>query len=217
MLVKICGLTQGDDVEAAVDAGADLLGINLIPSSKRAVSPERARDLCAAARGRAATVLVVADLAPDMLRALRRSTQADWLQLHGHETPDQVRALGRTAFKALRLGDEHDVAYARKFPGHPLLLDAKVAGELGGTGKCLDLGLTAPLFKERAALLAGGLSPENVGDAIRRVEPFGVDVASGVELPGNPRRKSGERMRAFVRAARRAGTEVAMRRAPTAS
>lgn len=210
MLIKICGVTEPADVSSAIRAGADLLGINLVPGSKRAVSPERARQLCAAGRGRATTVLVVADLPLEAMQALWAETGADCLQLHGQEPPETVGVLGRGAFKALRLGDASDVAYARQFPGHPLLLDAKVAGALGGTGERLDLSLAAPLFAERPAILAGGLSPDNVAEAIRHVQPFGVDVASGVEQLNNPRRKSPERMQAFVLAARRAAAALAM-------
>ena len=93
---------------------------------------------------------------------------------------------------------------ARAFPGHPLLVDAKVPGQLGGTGQRIDWPLVAALARERALMLAGGLTADNVEEAVRIVQPWGVDTASGVELSGDPRRKDFEKMERFVAAARRA-------------
>jgi phosphoribosylanthranilate isomerase len=126
------------------------------------------------------------------------------LQLHGDETEADLLALGACAFKALRVGDAADVARARSFPGQPLLVDAKVGGQLGGTGHTLDWALVEPLARARPLLLAGGLRPDNVAQAVQIVRPWGVDVASGVEIAGEPRRKDPEKMRRFVSAARAA-------------
>jgi phosphoribosylanthranilate isomerase len=106
------------------------------------------------------------------------------------------------------VGSAQDIELARTFPGHPLLVDAKVEGQLGGTGRCIDWPLVVPLARSRALILAGGLTPENVAEAVRLVQPWGVDTASGVEVAADPRRKDAERMRRFVQAARGAASGV---------
>jgi len=109
------------------------------------------------------------------------------------------------ALKAVRIGGADDVRAARLYHGDRLLLDAKIEGELGGTGAAFDWRLAADLARQRAVVLAGGLSPDNVGHAVRIVRPFGVDVASGVESA--PGVKDPARVRAFVHEARRASVE----------
>lgn len=202
--VKVCGVTREEDLEAAVEAGVDAVGLNRVPDSPRCVSRERARELAAAARGRAEVVLVVANLPPDLAEEERRAVQADRLQLHGDEPDDWLLALP-AAYRAIRVRGVDDLERARRLPGGPVLLDAWAPGVLGGTGRKLDTLLVAPLARERAVILAGGLTPENVGEAVRTVRPAGVDVASGVEQPGRPGVKDAARIRAFVTAARAAG------------
>jgi phosphoribosylanthranilate isomerase len=102
------------------------------------------------------------------------------------------------AFKALRIGDSSDVAVAARCPGDPLLVDARVPGELGGTGQSFDWQLVEELSQARRLIVAGGLTPDNVAAAVAQVRPFAVDVASGVEVPGDPRRKDPERVRRFI-------------------
>ncbi|HWL87334.1 MAG TPA: phosphoribosylanthranilate isomerase, partial [Polyangiaceae bacterium] len=108
------------------------------------------------------------------------------------------------AYKALRIGDARDVASAANYPGEYLLVDAKVKDALGGTGKVFDWALVQGLARERKLTLAGGLDPNNVADAISTIRPYAVDVASGVELVRNPRKKDITRIRDFVRAAKAA-------------
>ncbi|HTV21436.1 MAG TPA: phosphoribosylanthranilate isomerase [Polyangiaceae bacterium] len=208
MYVKVCGITQLDDALEAVRAGADALGFNCVPSSKRYLAPEQIRAITERLHGEGAgktiCVAVVADVGRERAASLLDELGVERLQLHGDESEAELLALGPRAFKALRVGDAADVARALAFPGHPLLVDAKVEGQLGGTGHTLDWGLIEPLARARPLILAGGLTPENVADAVARVRPWGVDVASGVETPGNPRRKDPDRMRRFVAAARSA-------------
>jgi phosphoribosylanthranilate isomerase len=142
-------------------------------------------------------VLVVADLDAARLRALLAATGARCLQLCGEETPDLVREFLPHAYKAVRIGSREDVSDASRYPGEHLLVDAKVAGKLGGTGKTVDWPLVEPLARARKLTLAGGLRPDNVVAAIRAVRPFCVDVASGVEKDGDPRHKDAEKLRAF--------------------
>jgi phosphoribosylanthranilate isomerase len=210
MYVKVCGITQLEDALAAIHAGADALGFNCVPSSKRYLEPESIRAITdrlhRGASGRPVAVAVVADVGRDRAAALLDELGVDRVQLHGDEPEGELLALGARAFKALRVGDAADVARALAFPGHPLLVDAKVAGQLGGTGHTLDWSLVEPLARARSLILAGGLTPENVAQAVATVRPWGVDVASGVETPGDPRRKDAEKMRRFIAAARAAAS-----------
>jgi phosphoribosylanthranilate isomerase len=198
--VKICGVTRLEDAEACAEAGVDLVGVNLVAGSPRRVTVEVARSIARRLRGRVEVVGVVADEAEAVLRRLLDDAELDRLQLHGHEPPALVEALGARAFKAVRVGSLDDVALARGYGGALLLVDAKVAGVLGGTGRRVDPALVAPLAAERPVLLAGGLGPENVAEAVRAVRPFGVDAASGVE--SRPGVKDRRKVAAFVAAAR---------------
>lgn len=208
MYVKVCGITCLEDVEAALAAGVDAIGINLVPSSKRYVEPEAAAKLLRAVTGRALSVLVVARRELAELEQLLEQLAPDQLQLHGDEPDEWLHALGARAFKAVRIGDASDVASARATPGHPLLVDAKVGSELGGTGQRVDWTLVAPLAQSRPLVLAGGLDPSNVAQAIRTASPWAVDVASGVERDGDARRKDSDKLRRFVSSARAASHEI---------
>jgi phosphoribosylanthranilate isomerase len=201
--IKVCGITSVDDASAALDAGADALGVNFVPRSKRYVDVTAARRVREAVGDRAELVAVVADLSAAELAELRERTGIAWLQLHGNETPAALSAVLPRAYKALRIATAADVDVARGFAGERLLADAKVKGELGGTGQAFDWQLVVGLAVERAVVLAGGLTPENVAQAVRVARPFGVDVASGVEGK-DPRRKDPERLRRFVARARAA-------------
>lgn len=203
--IKVCGITSIEDAESTIALGVSTLGINMVPESPRAVSVDSARKITEAVRHRAKLVLVVANRSLSELRELRIATGIDWLQLHGDEPSELLVEVLPFAYKAMRIGSKEDVERARAYPGELLLVDAKVFGKLGGTGKAVDFNLVEPLARERKLILAGGLHPENVAEAISIVRPFGVDVASGVELPGEPRRKDPARTEAFVRAVRSAG------------
>jgi len=204
MYVKVCGITHLDDARSAIAAGADVLGFNFVPESKRKISVELARGIIEQIRGQALIVAVVANLPTREALELLSTLGADRLQLHGDESQDQLCALSPCAFKALRVGGAEDVSQALSFPGHPLLVDAKVEGQLGGTGHTIDWPLVAPMARQRALILAGGLTPDNVEQAVRLVQPWGVDTASGVDTSTDPRRKDPEKLRRFVAAARRA-------------
>ncbi|HOU91244.1 MAG TPA: phosphoribosylanthranilate isomerase [Polyangiaceae bacterium] len=201
MYVKICGVTGVEDAELVCAAGASALGVNLVAGSPRRVEPEQARAIVAAVAGRLETVAVVRALPAGELRALRAALGVDWVQIHDDVDPAVVERVPG-AFVAVRIGDAADVARARRAPGPRVLVDAKVAGALGGTGQAFDWSLVADLARARAIVLAGGLHPGNVARAVAAVAPWGVDVASGVERTGDPRRKDPARIAAFVAAAR---------------
>jgi phosphoribosylanthranilate isomerase len=200
--IKICGITSVEDALACVQAGADALGCNLVPSSKRRVTEETAAEIVRAVGKQALVVLVTADLDARANASLRARVGAGCLQLHGDEAPEELVPLLPHAYKAVRIGGPADVEVARAFPGEYLMVDAKVPGALGGTGTAFDWALVAQLATERRLVLAGGLTPDNVAGAVRVAHPDCVDVASGVEVKDAPRRKDLARIRAFVAAVR---------------
>ena len=204
--VKICGLTRPIDAERAVDSGADLLGLNFVPTSSRCIDIACAQTIAHVVNGRARLVGVFVDESLERILQVAADVPLDLVQLHGHESPEFVAAVGSRAFKAVAIGSAEDVEFAKTYPGHLLLVDARVAGQHGGTGVRIDPRLVAPLARERSVILAGGLRPENVAEAVRQVRPRGVDVASGVESA--PGIKDERMMQEFVQEARRAAREV---------
>jgi len=202
LYVKICGVTRVSDALFCLEAGASAIGLNFVPTSKRRVDERTAKDIVGAVRGRVDVVAVVVGLSVDAMRGLRVRTGITWLQLHGDETPAELAAVLPDALKAVRIGGPEDAHAARSYSGERLLADAKTDGELGGTGTSFDWSLVHELVRERAVILAGGLSPENVADAVRAVRPFGVDVATGVESA--PGVKDPARVREFIQRARQA-------------
>jgi len=204
VLVKICGITRAEDAEAAGLAGADAIGINFWPGSKRFVADEgRARELAAAARA-AGVACVVGVFVNQPLADLVRIADAmplDLVQLHGDETPEDAAALGARALMVVRLATEADLPRVSAAVGDRVLVDAQVAG-YGGQGVRLPVGLAARAAALRPVILAGGLDEHTVADVVRQCRPDGVDVASGVESA--PGLKDAARIAAFISAARSA-------------
>jgi phosphoribosylanthranilate isomerase len=201
--VKICGVKTPEDALACVDLGASAIGVNFVASSPRVVDVEAARAIAAAVHAsgtKAIVVGVVAGKSVDELRALVRDAGLDCLQLHGDESPADVQALLPHAYKAVRIATAADVDVARTFPGDHVLVDAKVEGVLGGSGAVFDWSLVRDLARERRLTLVGGLHPGNVAGAVSAVEPYCVDVASGVE--SSPGVKDLAKVRAFIEATR---------------
>ncbi len=202
--VKICGITRAQDALFAVSAGATAIGLNFVPTSRRRVDEDTALRIADAVRGKVELVGVVADRASDDLEALRRRLGLDFVQLHGSESPSALEGLLPHAFKAARIATAADVARADEFGGERLLVDACVPGELGGTGKAFDWDLVVGLARRRKVVLAGGLTKDNVAHAVRVVDPWGIDVASGVESA--PGIKDPALVVELIRAARGSGT-----------
>jgi phosphoribosylanthranilate isomerase len=199
--VKICGITSPEDVQAAVDAGADLIGMNFVPGTPRCLQLAEAERIAERAAGQVERVAVFRDAdSRDIERVLRR-IEVERIQLHGDESPEEVEQIELPTIKALRGADEEA---AERYPGSILLLDHPTHG--GGQGRAwnwADAGRLIELGYD--VILAGGLDPSTVGKAIEDVGdvlPWGVDVATGVE--SEPRRKDASKMRAFVAAVRRA-------------
>jgi phosphoribosylanthranilate isomerase len=208
MIVKICGITRYEDAQAAIEAGADLLGFNFYPKSPRYNDPLSAARLIGAIRRRSASVQVVGVFVNsplEVILAIMDECGLDLAQLHGDEPPETLTALNGRAFKALRPKDAADLAqslgsYSPKTGSPAYLVDAYRPGEYGGTGHPADWTLARSVSGTHPILLAGGLAPENVAEAIRQVHPWGVDVASGVEA--SPRRKDPARLADFIKAAK---------------
>lgn len=180
--VKFCGITRVEDAREAVRLGADAIGLVFYPKSPRAVSIERAAQVAAAVPPFVSVVGLFVDAEPVHIREVLAAVRIDLLQFHGDECPGDCGGFGRPYIKALRMREGVDVAaYARTYADAAgLLLDAYVAGQPGGTGTHFDWG-RIPRDLDRPLILAGGLTPANVAEAIAAVHPFAVDVSGGVE------------------------------------
>ncbi|MDI5892669.1 phosphoribosylanthranilate isomerase [Halomonas rhizosphaerae] len=202
--IKFCGLTRPEDVDAAVAAGADALGFVLWPGSKRAIDEQRLAKLCARVPAFVTRVGLFVD--PDPTLVSRCAEHLDLLQFHGGESPATCMAAGRPWIKALRMRDGLDLhAAAEAYGGaQALLLDAYRPGVPGGTGETFDWS-RIPASLAKPVILAGGLTPDNVAEAIAAVAPFAVDVSGGIEAA--PGVKDAARMAAFLQAVRRADDE----------
>jgi phosphoribosylanthranilate isomerase len=201
--VKICGLKRADDALAAVDAGADLIGLMFFPRSPRVIDLQTAVEIASAVRGRASTVGVFVNAPPEEMNRVAREVSLDYVQLSGSEDEETVRALEVPAIDVIHMGaglvTDDLVERVDRTAAEIVLLDTAREGVFGGTGVAFDWSRVPEL--SRPIMLAGGLNPENVAEAIRRVRPWGVDVSSGVELNGE---KSQDKIRDFVAAAKHA-------------
>jgi phosphoribosylanthranilate isomerase len=200
--VKICGVTSVEDAELCVLAGADAIGLNFYEGSPRCVDARTARAIVQAIGGRALSVGVFVDADHAAIAAIKAETGIACVQLHGDEPPALLARFLPHAYKAIRVRDASSLEAARAFGGEHILLDAYVPGQAGGTGSTFAWALAVEVAKQRRVTLAGGLHPDNVARAVAVVQPFCVDVASGVEAPGAPRRKDPARVRAFIAAAK---------------
>lgn len=198
--VKFCGLTRPEDVDAAVALGADALGFVLWPGSKRAIELDRLAELAARVPAFVTRVGLFVDPEPEWVA--RAAEHLDLLQFHGDESPSRCAASGRPWIKALRMRDGLDLhALAAAHDGaRALLLDAYRPGVPGGTGATFDWS-RIPAGLAKPVILAGGLTPDNVAEAVARVQPFAVDVSGGVEAA--PGVKDAGRIAAFLQAVRR--------------
>jgi phosphoribosylanthranilate isomerase len=199
--IKICGITHPDDALAAVDAGADLIGLNFVPGSPRRIDVRAAEQIAGRVDGQIERVAVFKDAPWDEIERLLRRVEVERVQLHGDEDPRDVEQLDLPVIKALRGAD---LEAAERYPGAILLLDHPTEG--GGRGKPWPWSQAADLIAAGYdVILAGGLMAENVGQALADLGdllPWGVDVATGVE--GAALRKDPARIQAFIAAVRAA-------------
>jgi len=210
--VKICGITSVEDAQTAARAGADAIGLNFYAKSPRRVELPLARQIIEALPGGVVKVGVFVNALPEEVRRTFDEVGLDLVQLHGDEPPELLGDLGaRPVLRAFRLGRAGlepvrqylELCRALGWRPRMILFDAQVAGVYGGSGQTLDWDALAGRGTDLPpAVLAGGLRPENVAEAVRRARPYAVDTASGVEL--SPGRKSPERVAEFVLRARQA-------------
>jgi len=199
--IKICGIKTVKDALAAMEVGADLIGFNFYPKSPRYIDVGICRDIMSVMRkyGHVTYVGVFVNSSVEEVQATIDTCGLSFAQLHGDETPEMLNALNSKAFKAFRGVADMEIDKRMIAIGEPaFLVDAAVKGVYGGSGVTADWSAAAELAKKYPLLLAGGLTPENVADAVGRVKPWGVDVASGVE--SEPGKKDAAKMSAFVKA-----------------
>lgn len=206
--VKICGVTRIEDALLASELGADAVGMVMTPSSPRCVSVERARAISDALPAFVDTVVLAHDLSAEHVRAIIDAVQPDRVQFHGSEDAAFCEGFGVRYIKAVGMDGDVDVgATAARHPrAVGFVLDGHPPGQQGGRGKTFDWS-RIPRDLDRPILLAGGLNPSNVGDAIRTVRPWAVDLASGVEAA--PGIKDVGKLRAFFAAVRAVDAEIA--------
>ncbi|HKQ73480.1 MAG TPA: phosphoribosylanthranilate isomerase [Blastocatellia bacterium] len=185
--LKVCGVTSLEDARAAIDCGAEYLGFNFYPKSPRYIAPPSARAIIERLPEDVIGVGVfVNEASPDDVAEILRVSGTRLAQLHGDESPAYCASVGaERVIKAFRVGDDFDARCVLDYPASAILLDAFDPKLYGGTGRTANWSIAREAAKLTKVFLAGGLSPENIIEAIRSVEPFAVDVNSGVEsAPG---------------------------------
>jgi phosphoribosylanthranilate isomerase len=204
--IKICGLTRFEDAELAVQLGADAIGFVFWPDSPRAVRPEAVREIVRHLPALPVRVGVFVNAAPGEVARVADAAALDAVQLHGDEDVHEYLHLAPRVIKAVHVGSEAAIDAAQRLPGHVVaLVDAVDPARRGGTGSLADWTGAARLARRRPVMLAGGLTDENVGEAVLAVRPWAVDVSSGVEW--TPGLKSPDRLRAFFARMREANAE----------
>ena len=214
-IIKICGIKTLNNALAAIEAGADYLGFNFYPKSVRFIEKDSCAEITSVLKREYPHIKLVGVFVNspiDEVKNILETCSLDLAQLHGDETPEMVQAFNGKSFKAIRLSVSESVfpfgdasvpesAYPFQSVDKPaLLVDAAVKGVYGGSGVTADWAAATELAKKYPLLLAGGLTTENVAEAVGRVKPWGVDVASGVESA--PGEKDASKMKAFVQAVR---------------
>ena len=203
--VKICGITNLEDAMHAVECGADMLGFNFYPASKRYIEPHSAANI-AASLAKAGVVLagVFVNAEPAEIARIVNDVGLHAVQLHGDETPDFIRLLGALLpaveiIKAFRVEKGFSSERLAHYVSHRVMLDGAAGAEYGGAGKTFPWAIAASV---EDLILAGGLNPDNVAEAIRTAQPYAVDVASGVE--SSPGKKDPDKVAAFIKSAKEA-------------
>jgi phosphoribosylanthranilate isomerase len=177
MMVKICGITRQQDAEAAVVHGAAAVGFIFWPNSPRFIDPYRARKIAKALPPFISTVGVFVNQPKEYINGVASLVPLSVVQLHGDETPEFARGLSRRVLKAITRPES-----AREWPEPAMLLvDVHDPVKRGGTGRIVDWSMASAIAHERRVVLAGGLTPDNVAEAVAAVQPWGIDVSSGVE------------------------------------
>jgi phosphoribosylanthranilate isomerase len=206
--VKICGISDVSHAQAAIEAGADLIGVVFAPSPRQ-LTPERAREIATAVKKRLPVVGVFVNMPAATVNSTAASCGLDWVQLSGDESWDYCQKIEKPLIKAVHVSPSlsEGELLAQLEEGQQLdrppvyLLDTQVENKYGGTGKAFAWEIAAGAVAKYPVIIAGGLTPENVGQVVTRLKPWGVDVSSGVESGGI---KDVTKIKAFVRAVRSA-------------
>ena len=203
--VKICGITNVDDAIMAVEAGADAIGFVFFKESPRFITHDRAREIIASVPAFVSTVGVFVNEPAWRVEEIMRITGLDIAQLHGDESPEECCKL-RRVIKALRVEKMLDLEPIKQYEVSAFLLDAYSKGSYGGTGRVFNWEIALEAKKYGNIVLAGGLNPDNVAEAVKFVRPFAVDVSSGVEAEKGV--KDPDKVRQFIRRARHANVQT---------
>jgi phosphoribosylanthranilate isomerase len=198
--VKICGITRLQDALDACDLGADILGFNFVPASPRYLNPYTAREIISKLPPFVISMGIFADEEPDVVNDLAVFLGLDAVQLHGTEDTSYCRKIKSPVVKALRVETGADLEKVDECNISAYLLDSRVDGVLGGSGQTFPWQAAIDFCRSHKVFAAGGLTPDNVGDAVRTLDPYGVDTASGVET--GPGIKDRVLMDRFITAAR---------------
>jgi phosphoribosylanthranilate isomerase len=204
-VVKVCGLTRREDASWALACGADWLGFIVHGESPRRIEPEQAAGIVDSVGG-GVPVAVMVGVTPEQALDLARRAHAHRVQLHGVSPRGWPETFPMPCAFTVGVTPEGELQGEEPGPGHLLLLDTSIAGRSGGTGRVWPWAVAGPIAARRDVMLAGGLSSENVAEAIRVLQPFGVDASSALEAA--PGIKDPERVRRFVEAARASHTAV---------
>jgi phosphoribosylanthranilate isomerase len=204
--VKICGVTNLDDALAAAEFGADMFGFNFYSKSPRYLTPADAAKIAAGLPKGVLKVGVFVNSTADGISEIADAVGLDVIQLHGDEDDDFIRIVGfeteLPVIKAFRMNSDVPMESILRSDADAVLLDTALNGEFGGTGETFDWNLIGSYLKSKQIFLAGGLTPENVAEAVRLVRPYAVDVASGAEI--EKRKKDPAKMKAFIENAKNA-------------
>ncbi|MCI0658695.1 MAG: phosphoribosylanthranilate isomerase [Acidobacteria bacterium] len=198
--VKFCGMTRQEDLDCAAEMGADAVGLVFVPGTPRCLQVSRARELLRGLPPLLARVGVFADEDPMRVRRVREDLGLTAVQLHGSESPGHCAAVGGVRIKTFRVREDWDAAAMGAYDCEACLLEAPLRGALGGGGVAFDWERIRGGVPGRRIILAGGLTPENVGRAIEAVRPYAVDVSSGIESVIGV--KDRDRMKDFIQAVR---------------
>lgn len=205
--VKVCGVRSLEEAEAALGAGADVLGFNFWSSSPRYIAPHAAREVIAKLSPVVSTVGVFVNDVADRITEIAFDLKLTAVQLHGDESPEFCAALDSIkTIKAIRVGQDFDLNVIKSYPVSMVLLDSHIKGSYGGTGQRFDWRIAVEAKRFAPIILAGGLNTENVWDAITHVRPAAIDVCSGVEA--EPGRKDLDRLRRFMAVVARANALI---------
>jgi len=200
LFIKICGITNLDDALFSVESGADALGFIFYDQSPRKVRPQTVRRIVEQLPDHITKVGVFVHPTARDVAATCREVKLSAVQIHGDQTQSELREFEMSVIKAFQVGEGFDLRILSRYSVQAFLLDTLVKGKAGGTGKTFDWNIARRATKYGRVILSGGLNPDNVGEAVRFVRPYGVDVCSGVEE--RPAKKDTKKVREFIQKAR---------------